>query len=135
VDAPNYPLAPGVGFGGQYRHATGLSFFNPKVATAGTFIVAGPSSLKRARKVMSAPFRQDAFPHLVEESARIALDFLDRSGEADDPLETAHFVLDRIHFMIAQGQRHRLVLANRAIAAFQQYRKTRTIETSLFSRG
>jgi hypothetical protein len=84
---------------------------------------------------MSAPFRQEAFPHLVEESARIALDFLERSGETDDPVETAHFVLDRIHFMIAQGQRNRLVLANRAIFAFQQYRKTRTIELPLFSQG
>lgn len=33
--------------------------------------------------------------------------------------------------MVAQGQRNKLMLANRAIAAFQHYRKMRTIEASL----
>ncbi len=82
---------------------------------------------------MSAPFRQEGFPFLVEDSARIALDFLERSGEADDPVETARFVLEKIQFLIAHGQRNRLALANRAISAFQQYRRTRTIDLSSFS--
>ncbi len=51
----------------------------------------------------------------------------------DDPDETGRFVVDRIQFMIAQGQRNRLLLANRAISAFQQYRKARTIDLSLLS--
>jgi predicted membrane chloride channel (bestrophin family) len=35
--------------------------------------------------------------------------------------------------MIAQGQRNRLLLANRAIAAYQRYKEARTIELSLVS--
>ena len=34
---------------------------------------------------------------------------------------------------MSQGQRNRLLLANRAIAAYQQYRKARTIELSVVS--
>ncbi len=82
---------------------------------------------------MSAWFKQEGYPFLVEDAARIALDFLDRSGQMDDPDETGRFVVDRIQFMIAQGQRNRLLLANRAISAFQQYRKARTIDLSLLS--
>ncbi len=82
---------------------------------------------------MSAWFKQEGYPFLVEDAARIALEFLDRSGQMDDPVETSRFVADRIKFMIARGQRNRLLLANRAISAFEQYRKARTIELSLFS--
>ncbi len=82
---------------------------------------------------MSVWFKQEGQPFLVEDSARIALDFLDRSGQMDDPVETGRFVVDRIRFMIAQGQRNRLLLANRAISAFEQYRKARTIDLSLLS--
>jgi hypothetical protein len=35
--------------------------------------------------------------------------------------------------MIAQGQRNRLLLANRAIVAYQRYRQARTVELSLVS--
>jgi hypothetical protein len=35
--------------------------------------------------------------------------------------------------MIRQGQRNRLLLANRAITAFERYRMARTIELSLAS--
>jgi hypothetical protein len=41
--------------------------------------------------------------------------------------------MDKIHFMISQGQHNRLLLANRAIAAFQRDRMARTIELSLVS--
>ncbi len=82
---------------------------------------------------MTAWFKQEGYPFLLEDAARIALDFLDRSGQVDDPVETGRFVVDRIQFMIAQGQRNRLLLANRAISAFQQYRKARTIDLSLLS--
>jgi hypothetical protein len=36
--------------------------------------------------------------------------------------------------MIGQGQRNRLMLSNRAIAAFLAYKKARTIELALVSR-
>jgi hypothetical protein len=81
---------------------------------------------------MSAWFN-NAPPLLLEESVKIAYDFLERTGEVDDAGETCQFLVNKIGFMIAQGQRNRLLLANRAIAAYQQYRQARTLELSLVS--
>jgi hypothetical protein len=66
---------------------------------------------------MSTWFRDDANPQLLMEARQIAWEFLERSGE-----------------MIGQGQRSRPALSNRAIAAFREYRRVRTIELSLVSR-
>ncbi|HLZ05582.1 MAG TPA: hypothetical protein VKR55_25955 [Bradyrhizobium sp.] len=81
---------------------------------------------------MSAWFRE-APPPLLEDAVRIAVDFLDRTGEIDDLDEACQFLVNKVSFMIAQGQRNRLLLANRAIAAYQRYREARTIELSLVS--
>jgi hypothetical protein len=81
---------------------------------------------------VSAWFR-DAPPPLLEEAVKIAVDFLDRAGEIDDLEGACQFLANNVGFMIAQGQRNRLVLANRAIAAYQRYAKARTIELSLVS--
>ena len=81
---------------------------------------------------MSAWFN-NAPPVLLDESVKIAIDFLDRTGEIDDLGETCQFLVDKVSFMIAQGERSRLLLANRAIAAYQRYRKTRTLELPLVS--
>jgi hypothetical protein len=81
---------------------------------------------------MSAWFKT-APPLLLDESVKIAVDFLDRTGEIDDVGETSQFLVNKISFMITQGERHRLLLANRAIAAYQLYRKTRTLELPLVS--
>jgi hypothetical protein len=69
----------------------------------------------------------------MEDSVQIAIDFLERTGEIDDYGETYQFLVDKVSFMMAQGQRKRLLLANRAIVAFQRYRNARTIELSLVS--
>jgi hypothetical protein len=82
---------------------------------------------------MSTWFRDDANPVLLESAIRIAWDFLERAGEIDDPVEAGRFLNDKIAFMMAQGQRNRLILSNRAIAAFQHYKLARTIELSLVS--
>jgi hypothetical protein len=82
---------------------------------------------------MSAWFKDDAPPRLLEDSVKIAVDFLDRTGEIDDLRETSQFLTAKVEFMMAQGQRNRLLLANRAIAAYQRYRKSRTVELSLVS--
>ena len=68
---------------------------------------------------------------LMANAIRIALNYLQRSGEIDDYTETCEFLADRIETMIRQGQHNRLVLANRAITAFQNYRTGRTIESPL----
>jgi hypothetical protein len=82
---------------------------------------------------MSTWFKDDTYP-LLEEAKSIAWDFLDRSNEIDEPAETQQFLLDKIEFMISQGQRNKLLLSNRAIAAFREYKKARTIELVLVSR-
>lgn len=51
---------------------------------------------------MSAWFRDDV---LLEESVKIAIDFLDRTGEIDDLEESCQFLVSKVGFMIAQGQR------------------------------
>jgi hypothetical protein len=81
---------------------------------------------------MSAWFN-NAPPLLLEESVKIAVDFLDRTGEIDDIGETCQFLVNKVGFMITQGERNRLMLANRAIAAYQRYREARTVEFSLVS--
>ena len=68
---------------------------------------------------------------VMANAIQIALNYLQRAGEIDDYTETCEFLADRIEAMIRQGQRNRLVLANRAIAAFQNYRAARTIEQPL----
>jgi hypothetical protein len=79
---------------------------------------------------MSAWFKDDP-ASLVEDAVQIAFNFLTRSGEVDDPSETIGFLADKIEYMISQGQRSKLLLANRAIAAFQRYRQARTIELAM----
>ena len=80
---------------------------------------------------MSTWFREPLL--LMEDSVQVAIDFLERSGEIDDLDETFRFLVNQVGFMIAQGQRNKLLLANRAISAFQRYRRARTIELSLVS--
>jgi hypothetical protein len=70
---------------------------------------------------------------LTENAVQIALDYLDRSGEMDDYTETCQFLVEKVEFMIRQGQRSKLMLANRAIAAYQRYRRARTVELSLIA--
>jgi hypothetical protein len=80
---------------------------------------------------MSACCKDDAVPPLLAENAiQIALNYLERSGEIDDYAETCDFLIAKVGFMIRQGQRNKILLGNRAIAAFQRYRTARTIELS-----
>ena len=83
---------------------------------------------------MSTWFRDDANPQLLMEAKQIAWEFLERSGEIDDPGEINQFLTGKIEHMIGQGQRNRLALSNRAIVAFREYRRARTIELTLVSR-
>ena len=83
---------------------------------------------------MSTWFMDDGPPFLLEETIQIAWNFLERSGEIDDAAEATKFLVDKIEFMIGQGQRNKLLLSNRAIAAFREYRDARTIELALVSR-
>ena len=79
---------------------------------------------------MSAWFMDDPAT-LMEEALQIAFNFLARSGEIDDAMEAAGFLADKIHFMMAQGQRNRIALANRAIAAYQRDRDARAHQEAM----
>jgi hypothetical protein len=68
---------------------------------------------------------------VMANAMQIALNYLQRSGEIDDYAETCEFLADKVESMMRQGQRNRLILANRAITAFQNYRTARTIEPPL----
>jgi hypothetical protein len=69
-----------------------------------------------------------ASPLLLQSSVQIALDYLDRAGEIDDYAEACQFLVNNVEFMMRQGQHNKLVLANRAISAFERERNARTIE-------
>jgi hypothetical protein len=59
---------------------------------------------------------------LMEESLQIAFDFLERTGEIDNPGAAGRYLGNAIELMIRQGQRNRLLISNRAIAAYQHVR-------------
>jgi predicted RNA-binding protein with EMAP domain len=69
-----------------------------------------------------------ASPLLLQSSVQIALDYLDRAGEIDDYAEACQFLVNNVEVMMRQGQQNKLVLANRAIGAFERERNARTIE-------
>jgi hypothetical protein len=57
---------------------------------------------------------------LIEQSFAIAWSVLEKSGELWDPNWSANFLLDEIIGMFRCGERHRLVLSNRAIDAYRR---------------
>ena len=62
---------------------------------------------------------------LVETSFRIAWDYLEGAGELEDYHMAARLLLDVIETMIMQGDRRRLLIANKAISAYQRARAER----------
>ena len=72
---------------------------------------------------------------LLEESFQIAWEYLDRSGELGDPVAASRFLSDTIEIMIRKGERSRLVLSNRAIGAYQRFRRSGAPAAILDSRS
>ena len=64
----------------------------------------------------------ETVPTLVENSLRIAWDYLEATGELGNPDTAANHLLDTIETMIRHGERGRLLLSNKAIASYQQFR-------------
>jgi hypothetical protein len=58
---------------------------------------------------------------LVENSFRIAWDYLEATGELEDYDMAARLLLDTIETMIRQGERRRLLIANKAISGNVRY--------------
>ena len=65
----------------------------------------------------------DPLPILVESSLKIAWDFLDASGEIEDPQQTAEVLLGAIKTLLLRGEHRRLMLSNRAIDAFREFKQ------------
>jgi hypothetical protein len=65
----------------------------------------------------------EPLPTLVENSLQIAWDFLDASGEIEDPQQTAEVLLEAIKSLLLSGENRRLMLSNRAIDAFREFKQ------------
>nr|WP_083513942.1 hypothetical protein [Bradyrhizobium manausense] len=61
------------------------------------------------------------------ESFLIAWSFLERSGELGDRDASASILLDAIQQQLRRGEHRRLMLANQAIAAYQQQTKRKHV--------
>ncbi|MCA6115502.1 hypothetical protein J6524_11445 [Bradyrhizobium sp. WSM 1738] len=55
-------------------------------------------------------------------SFQIAWDYLEATGELGNPDRTAQYLLNTIEAMMRQGERRQLLLANKAIIAYQRFR-------------
>ena len=66
--------------------------------------------------------------NLMEESLQIASDYLERTGEIEDNWLASRYLGDAIELMIRQGQRSRLVLSNRAITAYLEFRNANVVD-------
>jgi hypothetical protein len=65
-------------------------------------------------------------PHQVlENSFRIAWDYLQLTGELGEPEAATRFLLDNIVTAMKQGERRKLLLSNRAIDAYRQRQTAR----------
>jgi len=63
------------------------------------------------------------FPILTEYAIHIAWDYLERTGQIGDAEFTSRFLLNTIEKMVRGGEHRKLLLANRAIAAYELFPK------------
>jgi hypothetical protein len=75
----------------------------------------------------------EPLPLLIENSIEIAWDYLARTGELGDAMVAGRFLSDTIELMVRRGERRRLMLANKAIAAYQQFRRQQSVPPVLAS--
>jgi hypothetical protein len=69
------------------------------------------------------PDMKESMPLLIESSVEIAWDYLTRTGELGDAMVAGRFLSDTIELMVRRGERRQLMLANKAIAAYQKFRR------------
>jgi len=75
----------------------------------------------------------EPMPSLIESSVEIAWDYLARTGELGDAMVAGRFLSDTIESMVRRGERRQLMLANKAIAAYQQFRRQPSVPPVLAS--
>jgi hypothetical protein len=59
-------------------------------------------------------------PQILENSFRIAWDYLEATGELRTPEPDAQFLLDAIEGMMRKGEYRKLLLSNKAIDAYKR---------------
>jgi hypothetical protein len=101
---------------------------------------APPASLIRNRDCRRTFFQKwldvdmtEPLPLLIDSSIEIAWDYLNRTGELGDAMLAGRFLSDTIELMVRRGERRRLMLANKAIAAYQQFRRQQSVPPVLAS--
>ncbi len=67
---------------------------------------------------------------LMEEAIQIAWDYLERTGEVDDPEICSQVLLYAVENMMRQGVRSRLLLSNRAISKYMEYKVARDLRAA-----
>lgn len=60
---------------------------------------------------------------LMEESIQIAWDYLERTGQIDDPEFASAFLLKAVEQAVRLGERRKLMLSNLAITAYERARQ------------
>ena len=69
----------------------------------------------------------EPWPLLMENSIQIAWDYLEATGELGDAEVAARFLTDVVEIMIRRGETRKLMLANRAIDAYKQFKTERPL--------
>ena len=64
----------------------------------------------------------EPLPILMEKALQIAWDYLEQTGQIDDPEITSWLLLDAAEHMVRGGERRRLALSNGAITAYERLR-------------
>ena len=91
----------------------------PPQGEQGTGIV----SERSPQATISDVVMTESLPLLIESSIEIAWDYLERTGELGDADVACRFLAETIELMARRGESRRLMLANKAITAYQQFRR------------
>jgi hypothetical protein len=62
----------------------------------------------------------EPIPILMENALQIAWDYLEQTGQIENPEFASKFLLVAVEHLISRGERRRLALANLAIAAYER---------------
>lgn len=64
----------------------------------------------------------EPLPILMDIAIQIAWHYLERSGDMDDPTEASQVLLRSVQSQVFDGERRRLMLANRAIDDYKRFK-------------
>jgi hypothetical protein len=70
----------------------------------------------------------DSLAVLLEQSVEIAWNYLQQTGEIEQDRQATDFLTTDIADRMRRGERSRLVLANRAILAYQRHKADQIVE-------